>query len=96
MKCILVLAAQFQMWDGLITHVLVKNGIVQEGNPLAAALLDAGNFLWLKVAGVVLCLPVLWIMYKHFPRFAMITASSLVGLYIAVISWNFMVFFGVI
>ncbi len=96
MKCILVLAAQFQMWDGLITQVFVKNGIVQEGNPVTASLIDAGNFLWLKVAGVVLCIPVLWIMYKYFPKFAMVTASSLVGLYTAIISWNFLVFFGVV
>ncbi len=96
MKCVLVLAAQFQMWDGLITHVFVKNGIVQEGNPIAASLIDGGSFLWLKIAGVLLCIPVLWVMYKYFPKFAMVTASSLAGFYIAVVSWNFLVFFGAI
>jgi hypothetical protein len=95
MKCILVLMAQFQIWDGLITHVFVNNGLVKEGNPLVASLVNGGNFLFLKVMGVSICVPILWIIYKRFPKFTMVTASSLVMFYAAAIFWNFLVFFGI-
>lgn len=95
MKCILILAAQFQIWDGLVTHVFVNNGVVKEGNPLMAPLIQDGNFLLLKVLGVLLCIPVIWLLYKRFPKLAMATASSLAVFYSAVLCWNFLVFFNV-
>lgn len=96
MKCILVLAAQFQIWDGLITQVFVSNGVVQEGNPLVAPFVIGGDFLLLKVMGVALCIPVLWILYRYFPKFAVATASILAVFSLAVISWNFLVCFSVL
>ena len=95
MKCILILAAQFQIWDGLVTHVFVNNGAVKEGNPLMAPLIQDGNFLLLKVLGVLLCIPVIWLLYKRFPKLALATASSLAVFYSAVLCWNFLVFFNV-
>ena len=96
MKCILVLATQFQIWDGLITQVFVGNGVTQEANPLMAPLIEAGDFLLLKVIGVALFIPVLWILYRYFPKFALATASTLAAFSLAIISWNFMVFFNVL
>ena len=93
MKCILALIAQFQIWDGLITQVFVNSSVVQEGNPLMAPLVSGGNFLLLKVMGVLLCVPILWMVYKRFPKFTMVTASTLVIFYGVVICWNFLVLF---
>ena len=95
MKCILVLATQFQIWDGLFTHVFVNNGVVKEGNPLMATLIQSGDFLLLKLLGVALCIPVLWVLYKRFPKLAMATASSVAVFYSAILCWNFLVFFNV-
>jgi hypothetical protein len=91
MKCCLVLAAQFQIWDGLMTHIFVNNGLVQEANPLISSLVSGGNFLLLKVIGVLLCLPILWLVYKYFPRLALTSTVSLVVLYAAILAWNFTV-----
>jgi hypothetical protein len=91
MKCCLVLAAQFQIWDGLMTHIFVNNGLVQEANPLMSSLVSGGNFLLLKVIGVLLCLPILWLVYKYFPRLALTSTVSLVVLYAAILAWNFTV-----
>ncbi len=96
MKCILILIGQFQVWDGLITHIFVNNGIAKESNPLMESLVPSGDFLLLKILGALVCVVILWVMYKYFPKFALATASSLAMFYIAIISWNFLVFFNVI
>jgi hypothetical protein len=93
MKYLLILAGQLQIGDGVMSHVFVNNGIVKEGNPLMAPFIQDGNYLLIKVVGVVLSIPLLWIIYKRFPRLAMGTATSLAVFYSAVLCWNFLVFF---
>lgn len=88
--------AQFQIWDGLITHVFVNNGLVREGNPFIASLVTGGDFLLLKIVGAFLCVPILWVIYKYLPKFTTVAASGLVVFYAAVISWNFLVFFSIV
>jgi hypothetical protein len=96
MKCILILATQFQIWDGLITQVLVNNGIAKEGNPFMRLLVEQGGFLALKILGALLCIAVLWVLYKYAPKFSLVAASSLAVFYAVVLSWNFCVVFNVI
>jgi len=92
MKYLLTLLAGFEISDGMITHLLVKNGLVQEGNPLMESIVMEGNFLLLKVIGVLICVLILWDIYKRFPRIALIATSSVVTFYGAVIAWNLGVF----
>jgi hypothetical protein len=89
----LLLMAQFQLWDGIITQVFVINGLAKEANPLMAPFVLGGNFLLIKLLGIAALLLVLWIMSKRFPRIAVASASCISIYYIAVITWNFMVFF---
>ena len=96
MKCVLILATQLQIWDGLITEVLVNNGIAKEGNPFVRSLVEQGGFLTLKILGSLLCLAALWILSKYVPKFSFVAASSLAAIYMAVISWNFFVVFNVV
>ena len=92
----LLLLAQFQAWDGIITQVFVKNGIVKEGNRFVMSLVDSGDFLWLKAIGLIVVIAILWVLHKRLPRFAMLATSCLAVFYLGVISWNFLVFFHVI
>ena len=78
--------------DGLISHFLVKRGLGREGNPLLETLVGEGNFLVIKVLGVLLCALILWDIYKHFPKLALISTSCFVVFYAAVVSWNLGVF----
>lgn len=94
MKHLLILLGGFEISDGIITHLLVGNGLAQEGNPLMESVVREGNFLLLKVVGVLLCVPILWCLYQRFPRVILITTSSIVVFYGAVIAWNLGVFFG--
>ena len=85
---LLLLMFGLQMVDAVVTHFLVGRGHIQEGNPLMASIVGDGNFVLLKVAGVLVCLPILLALHRRFPRLATVTVSSVVAFYGVVISWN--------
>ena len=92
MKYLLTLLCGFEISDGLITHFLVNHGQFREGNPLMAPIVGEGSFLLLKVVGVLLCALALLRLYQRFPRVSVVTASSVVTFYGAVIGWNLSLF----
>ena len=79
--------------DGLISHVLVRRGLAQEGNPFLQTLVGGGNFLVIKVLGALLCALILWDIYKRWPKLAVITSLCFVVLYSGILLWNFWVLF---
>jgi len=89
------LLAGFEIADGIFTHLLVRGGFVQEGNPLMAVAVREGYFLMLKVIGALLCVWILWLLYRRFRRVALMTTSSIVLFYGAVMIWNLGIFFSV-
>lgn len=93
MKYLLTLLSGFEISDGIITHVLVGDGQFREGNPLMAPIVGEANFLVLKIVGVLICALLLLKMYRHFPKMTVVTASSIVTFYAAVIGWNLSLFF---
>jgi hypothetical protein len=88
-KVLLALMVQFEVWDGLITSFFVSRGLAREGNPLMANLVEDGSFLWVKIAGALLCIPALWLLYKRFPKLGISAAAVVVMFYVAVVGWNF-------
>jgi hypothetical protein len=88
MKTVLTLLAGFEVFDGLLTHFLVRNGIVEEGNRLIASVVYEGNFLLLKIVGALISVALLWYIYRRFPQIALAAASSIVIFYSAVLVWN--------
>ncbi|GAI87899.1 unnamed protein product, partial [marine sediment metagenome] len=52
-----------------------------------------GNFLAIKVVGVLLAALILWDIYKHRPKLARISSLCFVGLYAGIVGWNLSVFF---
>lgn len=93
MKYLLILMSGLEISDGIITHFLVGNGLVQEGNPLVESIVKEGDFLLLKVIGVFLCGLILWIIYKRFSKTALMVTLSIVTFYGVVMIWNLGVFF---
>ena len=93
MKYLLLSLCGFEISDGLFTDSLVGHGLVTEANSLMEPVIMAGNFLLLKVAGAIICSWLLWKVYKHFPRLAIVTASTVVTFYGAVMLWNLGVYF---
>ena len=92
MKYLITLLCGFEISDGIITQLLVSNGPFVEANPLMAPVVSDGNFLLLKIVGVVLCALILMKLYRYFPRITILTTSSLVTFYGAVIGWNLSLF----
>jgi len=93
MKRLLILLAGFEIADGIVTHLLVRSGFAQEGNPIMAVLVREGNFLALKVIGALICVWILWLLYRRFHKVALVTTSSIVLFYGAVMIWNLGIFF---
>lgn len=88
MKYLLTLLCGFELSDGIITQLFVSNGQFREANPLMAPVVGDGNFLLLKILGVILCTLVLLKLHRYFPRVTLLTASSVVAFYGAIIGWN--------
>lgn len=93
MLVVLLLMAQFQFWDGIMTQVFVNSGLVKEANHLVVPLLMQGNFLAFKLLGIAAMLGLLWLLHTRLPRIAFATASCIAMLYLTVITWNFTVLF---
>jgi hypothetical protein len=90
---LLLLMAQFQLWDGVITHVFVRGGLAREGNALMSSLVYGGDFLVLKIISVAVLALVLWFIFKRFPMLALSAAGGVAIFYLGVITWNFLVVF---
>jgi hypothetical protein len=79
--------------DGLISHFLITGGFAREGNPFLVPLVGEGNFLILKVVGGLICVFILWDIYKQRPKMALISSSCLIALYTGIVLWNIYIFF---
>ena len=90
---LLAMMVQLQLWDGIITQAFVTHDLAAEGNRVAAHLLGQGNYLPLKITGILLCLALLWVVGRRYPVLAKLTASIVCIFYLAVIAWNFLVVF---
>jgi len=74
--------------DGLITEYLVGSGIGQEANVFLRSTLIRGDFMLVKIAGVLLSGLMLWNINKHSPKVATITVWSSILLYTGIVFWN--------
>jgi hypothetical protein len=74
--------------DGGLTNILVNGGAAREGNPFMAPLVGSGDFLVLKLVGALLCAFILWDIYRHHPKIAVVSTSCLVVAYAGIVFWN--------
>jgi len=74
--------------DGGLTNVLVNSGAAREGNPFMVPLVGSGDFLVLKLAGALLCVFILWDIYRQRPKMAVISTSCLLVAYAGIVFWN--------
>jgi len=92
MKYLLGLLAAFVISDGLLTYFLIESGLAREGNPFLVPIVGEGNFMVLKVVGAILCVIILWDIYKRFPKLALISTSCLVVVCGVIVIWNLGIF----
>ena len=91
--CLLVVLVALVVSDGLISQFLIRGGLGSEGNPFLLNWVNEPNFLSIKIAGALLCALILWDIYKHWSKLAIIASSVFVMLYTGILFWNITVFF---
>jgi hypothetical protein len=82
--------------DGWLTNILIKYGIAHEWNPFLQSLAGKGGLVLAKIFGAVVCAFVLWDIYKHWPKLALISAYSLTAVYAGIVLWNLTLLVGAI
>lgn len=87
-KILLGLLVVLVIADGLITQLLIRDGLAREGNPLLQPLVGGSGFIILKAAGALLSAFLLWDIYRRFPRVAVIATWCFVGAYGVIVLWN--------
>jgi hypothetical protein len=92
MKYLISLLLLLVTSDGLITHLLVTDGLAREGNPLLQPIVGEIGFLVLKLAGALICAFILWDIYRRFPRVALVATSCFVTAYAMIVLWNLGIF----
>ena len=92
MKYLLLTLIIFVILDGFITEFLVNGGLARESNPFLQPLVGEAGFIILKTVGALLCAFILWDVYRHFPRVAVIATSVFVGAYGIIVVWNSSIF----
>ena len=93
MRYLLGVLTTLVILDGLITHLLIENGLAREANPFLATLVGGGNFLVIKVVGALLCAFILWDIYKRWPKLALISSFCFAVAYTGIVLWNVSLFF---
>ena len=88
MKYLLGFLVVFVIADGLLTNLLVRDGLAREGNPFLQPLVGEAGFIVLKAVGVLLAALILWDIYRRFPRVALISTWGFVVFYGAIVLWN--------
>ncbi len=91
--CLLGTLVALVVADGLLSQFLVGSGLGTESNPFLMGWVSDSGFLYLKLAGALLCALILWDIYKSWSRLAILATSVFVMLYTGIVYWNIMVFF---
>jgi len=92
-RCLLGTLFALVVADGLISNFLMTHGLAREWNPYLQTLVTNDNFLLIKVAGALLCILILWDIYKKQPQIAMSGTLFIVVLNTGLLYWNLGVFF---
>ena len=78
--------------DGILTNFLITEGLGREWNPFLQTLVGKESFLFIKIAGALLSILILWDVYKKWPRVAINSVICVVILYTGIVYWNILTF----
>jgi hypothetical protein len=88
MKYLLVALVALVVLDGILTEYLVGGGLARESNPILEPLVGGTGFMLLKIIGSLVCAFILWDIYRHFPKMAVIAAWVFTIGYALIVIWN--------
>jgi hypothetical protein len=93
MKLLSLILVVLVATDGIVTNLLIKSGIAHEGNAMLQPIAGTGIFLVIKLVGALLCALLLWDIYRHWPKMAVISSYIFVGIYACITIWNLILLF---
>ncbi len=93
MKLLSIILVVLVATDGLITNLLIKSGIAHEGNVFLQPIAGTAIFLVIKLVGALLCALLLWDIYRHWPKMAVVSSYVFVGIYACITIWNLILLF---
>jgi hypothetical protein len=74
--------------DGLITQSVVDAGLGREVNPFLQNLISNGNLIGFKIVGALVCIFILWDIYRRHSNLAVISTVVLIAAYTGIVYWN--------
>jgi len=77
-----------QIIDAILTRGAVSAGVARELNPLLASMAGDWSFVVFKVAGAILSVVALLVVYRRFPKAAGAASTAAVSFYGLVLIWN--------
>ena len=86
-KHLLAVLVALSAADALVSQSLVALGLGLEGNPFLRGL-SGGDFLLIKLIGVLLAALLLWDIHRRQPEIAVTAAVILVAFLTGVVYWN--------
>ena len=78
----------FVILDGVITELLLAHGLARESNPFLEPIVGQTAFMVLKTVGALVAAFILWDIYRHWPKLAIIAGWVLVSAYGVIVLWN--------
>ena len=88
MKYLLIALVSLIVLDGILTEFLVGGGLAREGNPFLKPLVGGTGFMLLKILGSLVCAFILWDIYRHWPKMAIISTWIFTIAYGLIVVWN--------
>jgi hypothetical protein len=86
---LVIIAAAFQLWDGIITQMYVSRGHVCEGNPLMSPLIKSGIFLPEKIISIIISVLLIYVLSRFSQKIATRATIAVIYLYSVVLVWNY-------
>ena len=74
--------------DGVITNYLIRHGLAWEWNPFLKDYVGTSALLLIKALASLLCVTVLWFLYKRSPKLTGVCSIAICGFYTMVVYWN--------
>jgi hypothetical protein len=74
--------------DGVLTNLLIRKDIAREANPLLVGIAGEHALIILKVAGVLLCILIIWDFSRRNLRLAFWTSLFFLLVYTGIVAWN--------
>lgn len=84
----MIILAVMVVADGVLTNLLIQKDIAREANPFLVGIAGEHGLIILKVVGVLICILILWDIYRRNPRLAFWTSSVFLLVYSCIVAWN--------